>query len=214
MSHNEFDDLPDDFADIHDVDWAQILGPTPPSTATTQAPASTHPGPEPSAPLNSPAMPSIPESNDSSMYFSDDMEMDTAFLAELDRLEETLIRTGSMAPSASTSGPPRAIEVQNITSSSFEQNSRTVTPLTQSNQTYEEQSQFHQLQNASIASSTQDININLKRNGEHVSDIPNKRPRLSDLSHPITLRSKGKEKAADNLQLILSAYEEELTCPM
>lgn len=103
MSDNEFDNIPDDFADVHGVDWVQILG----SSASTHPMASTHLGSEPAETL--PEQPSAmssdqSEPSDSSLYFSDDDNMDTAFLAELDRLEETLIHTERIASSASTTG--------------------------------------------------------------------------------------------------------------
>jgi hypothetical protein len=105
MSDNEFDNIPDDFADVHGVDWVQILGS---STSTHRdAMASTHLDYEPAETL--PEQPSTMSSNqsepsDSSLYFSDDDDMDTTFLAELDRLEETLMHTERIAASASTTG--------------------------------------------------------------------------------------------------------------
>ena len=100
MSDDEFDNIPDDFADVQDVDWAQILGPTP-STSATQATstAPTNTGQSVPTQTSSISLDPTPASNDSSSYFSDDdAGMDSGFLAELDRLEETLTHGQPVAP--------------------------------------------------------------------------------------------------------------------
>ncbi|KAF8203231.1 hypothetical protein BJ912DRAFT_348772 [Pholiota molesta] len=242
MSDNEFDNIPDDFADVHGVDWVQILGS---STSTHRdAMASTHLDYEPAETL--PEQPSTMSSNqsepsDSSLYFSDDDDMDTTFLAELDRLEETLMHTERIAASASTTGSPHANVVQataNAAPSSelksyfgvlcdvsmavsltagkdSEQTSRPLASQSQSHRISEQQS-LHLFTNSTqpTRSSTQNVRNNSKRDGEHLSNLPNKRPRLDRSPHSISPRSKGKLKADDNLQCILSNYEDELTCPI
>jgi len=83
MSDNNFDDIPDDFAHVQDIDWAHLLaGPVPPTATETQPELEIH-----STPLHSTSL-----DNDSySSYFSDGDEMDASFLAELDRVEQTII---------------------------------------------------------------------------------------------------------------------------
>lgn len=77
MSEDEFDNMPDDFADISGVDWARILaGPSDPNPTSADehlpgmAPASSH---------------------SSTDYFEDDEDdFDASLLAELDRIEGEL----------------------------------------------------------------------------------------------------------------------------
>jgi len=73
MSEDEFDNMPDDFADIEGVDWAQILA-----------------GPSAELPETIPSIPAHPGSSDSSTdYFEDNYDdLDPSLLAELDRIEE------------------------------------------------------------------------------------------------------------------------------
>ncbi|KAF9014993.1 hypothetical protein BDQ17DRAFT_6960 [Cyathus striatus] len=71
---DEFDDLPDDLADLQNVDWDNLLG----------APDS-HPDPPPIPGPSSPR----PASSRSSHYQFDD-EIDDSFLHELDQLEHRL----------------------------------------------------------------------------------------------------------------------------
>lgn len=97
MSDDEFDNLPDDFADVPDVDWAQLLAG--PSTITNTR-RDDPPGPSHQDRQDNPIS---PESNDSSLYFPDD-EMDASFLAELDRVEQGI--TGASRPPPNVSGVP------------------------------------------------------------------------------------------------------------
>jgi len=84
MSDDNFDDIPDDFAHVQDIDWAHLLaGPVQPTAAdSTQPELEIH-----SMPVHSNGL-----DNDSySSYFSDGDEMDASFLAELDRVEQRII---------------------------------------------------------------------------------------------------------------------------
>jgi len=96
MSDDEFDGIPDDFADVQDVDWAHLLaGPslsshTPPARSRAETQADSIP----------------PHSNNldsSSSYFSDD-DMDASFLAELDRVEQRVVAAPCVAPHLQNSG--------------------------------------------------------------------------------------------------------------
>ncbi|KAF8807241.1 hypothetical protein BYT27DRAFT_7164559 [Phlegmacium glaucopus] len=80
MSDDEFDNIPDDFADIEGVDWAQILAG--PSGSTTSTETEEH----------IPSIPPRPRSaNSSTDYFEDDYDdLDPSLLAELDRIEEEI----------------------------------------------------------------------------------------------------------------------------
>jgi hypothetical protein len=94
MSADEFDDMPDDFADISGVDWARILA----------GPSSANPSAEDQNPdlpgtgstgegipiLSIPAL--VPSSSSSSSdNFQDEYEdFDPSLLAELDRIEGEL----------------------------------------------------------------------------------------------------------------------------
>lgn len=89
MIQDEFDDIPDNFADIQGVDWAQILaGPSGLNPASTEELHSDLPG-------NEQGLLSVhPDSSHSSTdYFEnvDDYDnLDPYLLAELDRIEEGL----------------------------------------------------------------------------------------------------------------------------
>lgn len=92
MSEDEFDNMPDDFADIQGVDWAQILaGPSDLNHDSTQEQHSDLPGAI-EADISILSIPARPASSHSSTdYFEDDYgSLDASFLAELDRIEEEL----------------------------------------------------------------------------------------------------------------------------
>jgi hypothetical protein len=97
MSDDEFDNIPDDFAEVQGVDWAHLLaGPSSssytrsarPIEARTQVDPGTHSTPPHSNSLSS-----------SSSYFSDDDEMDASFLAELNRVEQSIVVAPHVASS-------------------------------------------------------------------------------------------------------------------
>lgn len=94
MSDDEFDNIPDDFADVQDIDWAQLLagpshvGSAQPSGTETQFELEIHSAPPHSNGLDS-----------SSSYFSDGDDMNASFLAELDRIEQRIIEAPIVAPS-------------------------------------------------------------------------------------------------------------------
>ena len=97
MSDDEFDNIPDDFADVQDVDWAHLLaGPSlssytrlaRPSGSRAQADPETHSTPPRSISLRS-----------SSSYFSDGDVLDASFLAELDRVEQRIVAAPHVASS-------------------------------------------------------------------------------------------------------------------
>lgn len=101
MSDDEFDNIPDDFADVQDVDWGNILA-GPASVPTTQFLSF----PETQDIPNLSNMPSVPSTASSSDYFSDEDSMDSAFLAELDLVERRTARA-SQAPVAQSSSVTR-----------------------------------------------------------------------------------------------------------
>ena len=85
MSDDEFDSIPDEFANIQGIDWATLLGtsaPTPVSQLGEVQDDRTRGSPFPE-----------PESR-SSAYFSDGNNMDLAFLTELDRVEQQILLGG------------------------------------------------------------------------------------------------------------------------
>jgi hypothetical protein len=89
MSDDEFDNIPDDFADISGADWARILaGPSGSNPTTTEDQPSDLPGTGEDI-----AIPSISASSHSSTDdFEDDYDdFDAALLAELDRIEGELV---------------------------------------------------------------------------------------------------------------------------
>ncbi|KJA26012.1 hypothetical protein HYPSUDRAFT_344394 [Hypholoma sublateritium FD-334 SS-4] len=118
MSDDEFDNIPDDFADVQDVDWAQILGE--PSTAAHAANTPpTNTGQSVPAQTLSVSSNPAPVSNDSSSYFSDDDGgMDSGFFAELDRLEETLTHGQSVALSTTHGARPAQVSITSNAASS------------------------------------------------------------------------------------------------
>jgi hypothetical protein len=96
MSADEFDDMPDDFADISGVDWARILaGPSNTNPASVEDQNSDVPVPGTDT-LPIPSIPALPStSSSSSTYnFEDDYDdFDPSLLAELDRIEEEVARS-------------------------------------------------------------------------------------------------------------------------
>lgn len=93
MSDDEFDNIPDDFADIPNVDWTELLA-RPSRPAETRLSHAV----EPLAETGQISL--LHEANDSTSsthYFSDSDEMDASFFAELDCVEQRLTRT-SEAP--------------------------------------------------------------------------------------------------------------------
>ena len=90
MSDDEFDNIPDPFADVQGVDWAGLL-------AGPSAASQTHPSQAPAAAeTNQADLPRGPnDSTSSSHYFSDSEDLDASFLAELARVEERVTRSHS-----------------------------------------------------------------------------------------------------------------------
>jgi len=91
MPDDEFDNIPDDFADVQDIDWAQLLaGPSRSPHVGSAQPRGTeiHSTPPHANGLDT-----------SSSYFSDGDDMDASFLAELDRIEQGAIEAPIVAPS-------------------------------------------------------------------------------------------------------------------
>ena len=93
MSADEFDNIPDDFADISGVDWTRILaGPSGANTASVED--ESLPGTGADIPI-SPSIPALPLTGSSSSTdgFGDEYDdFDPSLLAELDRIEEELTR--------------------------------------------------------------------------------------------------------------------------
>jgi hypothetical protein len=88
MSDDEFDNIPDDFAHVQDIDWAHLLAGPPRSSQPRGAETEMQPGLE----IQSTTLHSNSLDNDSfSSYFSDEDGMDASFLAELDRVEQQII---------------------------------------------------------------------------------------------------------------------------
>lgn len=105
MSGDEFDNMPDDFADVSGVDWARILaGPSSsnPASAEDRDRVSDLPGTGESIvlPISSILLPptALPSSSTSSTTTTDEFEdgydddFDPSLLAELDRIEGELAR--------------------------------------------------------------------------------------------------------------------------
>ena len=91
MSADEFDNIPDDFADISGVDWVQILAGTSSAIPPAEYPNSDLPGTQ-DIPI--PSILTIPSSSSSSLdNFEDEYDdFDPSLLAELDRIETDLAR--------------------------------------------------------------------------------------------------------------------------
>lgn len=116
MSDDEFDNIPDEFADIEGIDWTTLLaGPStsrpPPAGINEQG--SSLPGAASSSRqiiytcdneiVNVSSSP--PDPNDrSSSYFSEGNEINASFLAELDRVEQ---RALEVAGTSSVAQPTR-----------------------------------------------------------------------------------------------------------
>jgi hypothetical protein len=80
MSDDEFDNIPDEFDGIEGIDWTRILA------GPANVPTSSN--------VDLPALPPVrSRSANSSHYSCDDEEMDSAFLAELDALEQNITQT-------------------------------------------------------------------------------------------------------------------------
>ena len=96
MSADEFDNMPDDFADISGVDWARILaGPSTSANSTSaEDQISDLPGTGEGIPIPSIPTVTLPSSSSSSMDNFEDAydDFDPSILAELDRIEEELAR--------------------------------------------------------------------------------------------------------------------------
>lgn len=98
MSADEFDNMPDDFADISGVDWDQILaGPSTPSSsanpASVEDQSSDLPGTGADIPIPSITTLASTSSSSSTYDFEDDYDgFDPSLLAELDRIEEEITR--------------------------------------------------------------------------------------------------------------------------
>lgn len=106
---NEFDNIPDDFADIQGVDWATILAgssvPAPNGEQET-VPAPSRRADSQSDPIGDPSPPGF--DGPFSSYFSDkDDDIDATFLAEVDRIEQ---RALAREVRSSTVGPSRAAD--------------------------------------------------------------------------------------------------------
>jgi hypothetical protein len=97
MSENEYDDLPDDFADIDGVDWEQVL-----STTTYPQRSGERPQQSPSRPTENTtgeAHPATPNSD----YFGDDT-LDESALAEIDAIEHRFTQQMQAGPSRQVPG--------------------------------------------------------------------------------------------------------------
>ncbi|TEB39361.1 RING/U-box [Coprinellus micaceus] len=100
MSENEYDDLPDDFADIDGVDWEQVL-----STTTYPQRSGERPQQSPSRPTENTtgeAHPATPNSD----YFGDDT-LDESALAEIDAIEHRFTQQAQAGPSRQVPAPHR-----------------------------------------------------------------------------------------------------------
>lgn len=96
MSADEFDDFPDDFADISGVDWARILaGPSDTNSVSVEDPNSVVPRTgEDIVPIPSiPVLPSTSSSSSTYNFEDDFQDLDPLLLAELDRIEEEVSRS-------------------------------------------------------------------------------------------------------------------------
>ncbi|KAJ3513735.1 hypothetical protein NLJ89_g2782 [Agrocybe chaxingu] len=178
MSSDEFDNLPDDFADLQDVDWVQILA-APSHTASMQLVQA-----GPTYRTESPA--TVPESNttttSSSSYLSDDDDMNSSFLAELDRVEQQVVQ-GTRQPGG---GPHVGVNPRTAVRTARE----------------------------GYGVGTSFSKGNVEEISNVPSNVPSKRPRPNEPTDPVSPKRKGKMKASDDVQGMLSAYEDDLTCPI
>jgi len=106
---DEFDNIPDDFSDIQGIDWETILaGPSAPVGAlnerqNTASETNFRQTGSQSALIREPSR-SPGFSRSSPLYFSDnDEDIDAAFLAEVDRLEQRALAREVPSPVAGTS---------------------------------------------------------------------------------------------------------------
>ena len=97
MSADEFDNIPDDFADISGVDWAQILaGPSNanPASSVENQTSDLLSGTGGDLPISSLLTLPSTSSTSSTDNFEDEYDdFDPSLLAELDRIEEELARS-------------------------------------------------------------------------------------------------------------------------
>ncbi|KAG6832250.1 hypothetical protein H0H92_004215 [Tricholoma furcatifolium] len=77
MSDDEFDNLPDDFSQIQNVDWDQLLSAPPPPPTLDPSPHN---------------LDCSPDADSSTHYPSDDYELNSAFFEELDDLEKEIVQ--------------------------------------------------------------------------------------------------------------------------
>jgi len=91
MTDDEFDTIPDEFANIQGIDWAALLSSSGPAPGTSSRASNG---------IYSPPTRGSPFPEHESTYFSDGNNMDVAFLAELDRVEQRILLGGPAAPDA------------------------------------------------------------------------------------------------------------------
>ncbi|CAA7258791.1 unnamed protein product [Cyclocybe aegerita] len=215
MSSDEFDNLPDDFADLQNVDWVQILA-GPPNTANTQPVQAS-----PTHRIESPATlsGSSTTTTSSSSYFSDDDDMDSSFLAELDRVEEQVIQ-GTRQPGGGVvnlrTAERTARDGYGVGTSSAGPAYGLLVPQNLSNRTSEVVTSRHfaVADSSSAPQSLNGVGSVSKRNVEETSNVPSKRLRPNEPTDPVSPKRKGKMKASDDIQGMLSTYEDDLTCPI
>lgn len=220
MSDDEFDNIPDDFADVQDIDWAHLLAG---SSRLPQVDSVRPRGqPEPEIPPHSNSLDSP------SSYFSDGDEMDASFLAELARIEQRIIEAPIVAPHLPTSAiTPVTMERTDISGSS---SAVAADPLTmtrdprssdapeqlQMNQSSERRSShYFQGQMPQSSSSLQRFRAAGNENGDrYPSAVPSKRSHTDDSTQDFSPMRKGKMRTGDSFKQVLSSYEDELTCPI
>ncbi|KAF4623688.1 hypothetical protein D9613_001652 [Agrocybe pediades] len=227
MSDDEFDAIPDDFADVEGVDWATLLAVPP----TTNARPTSGGFPLASGSANLPCRPaevinesaishatgsisSAISSNSnggdtsiSSNYFADDDVMDSAFLAELDNVEQRALTRGSQGPTTVLLPNP-APSTSNIGTTSTPLQDTFQVPYPHPQVRNERQSS-HYFPSASSSGSNQDSARQDQLQTPTV--VPSKRPRSPS---PMSPKRKGKMKAENSIEQILLTYEDELTCPI
>ncbi|KAF9535509.1 hypothetical protein CPB83DRAFT_888214 [Crepidotus variabilis] len=195
MSEDEFDALPDDFADISGVDWDTLLA-APPG-----------PGQQVGAPPENASQ--LSNRQPSTSYFSDGEELDESFLAAVDRAEQQALARLSMGQPPSEVAPV----VANSHSSAQPDIARPsgISALSSTLQLANEppvRSSRH-FPDPPVASSSKTEYTRQKS----ISVLPCKRPPPEDSVHS-SPKGKSKAKSEPRLQEILSSYEDELTCPI
>lgn len=85
MSDDEYDNIPDDFAELEGVDWTRILSGSPPSLDSNVSIQG----------ISALATARSPSADSSTHYSCDDDELGPSFFAELDSLEKTLTQNQS-----------------------------------------------------------------------------------------------------------------------